>query len=411
MSRIVLAWELGANFGHLGSLAPLARALAARGHAVELVLRELHRGQAVLGADGFGMLQAPLWLGRTPPLPPAPSYAGVIRRCGYHAPAVLGALVDAWIALLDLVEPDLLVLDHAPTAALAARCLGVTCVRFGTGWAAPPAEAPLPSLTPWAKPDPRRLWVAESQVLASVNAVLKRRGRPALARLADLFPLAGDALATFPETDHYGARRGLGYWGALERAVATAPPPWPKGSGPRLFGFVDSGYAGFEPLVAALAELGLPALIYARDLPEDRAASLSTATLSIVTQPVDFETAVGEAALVICHGGHGAVTGALRAGRPLLLLPRQSEQQLLGYRVVAAGAAVSVALRRSGGADYAAALRRMLGSPSFADAAQGLAGRFAAYDRDAGVAGIADLCEAALGRDAPALRPAADRAG
>ncbi len=411
MSRIVLAWELGANFGHLGSLAPLARALAARGHAVEFVLRELHRGQAVLGADGFGMLQAPLWLGRTPPLPPAPSYAGVIRRCGYHAPAVLGALVDAWVALLDLIEPDLLVLDHAPTAVLAARCLGVPCVRFGTGWAAPPAEAPLPSVAPWTKPDPRRLWVAESQVLAAVNAVLKGRDRPPLARLADLFQLAGDALATFPELDHYGARPGVRYWGAVERAVASTPPVWPKAPGPRLFGFVDSRYAAFEPLVAALAGLGLPVLLYARDLPEDRAASLSTATLGVVTRPVDFEAAVRAAELVICHGGHGAVAGALRAGRPLLLLPRQSEQMLLAYRVAATGAAVSVALRRSGSANHAAALRRMLDSPSFAAAAQGLAARFAAYDRDAGVAGIADLCEAALGRAAPALRPAADRAG
>lgn len=401
MSRIAIAWELGSNFGHLSGLAPLAEALRARGHGVDFIIRELHRGQALLARRRFSMLQAPLWLGRTPPLTPVPSYAGVIRRCGYHAAPVLGALVEAWIALFDLVQPDLVILDHAPTAALAASCCGVPCVRHGSGWAAPPAVAPLPSVTPWAPSDPRRLWIAESQVLSCVNAVLKERGRPSLARLADLFQLAGDVLTTFPETDHYGARAGLRYWGGAERPVSATPPDWPAASGPRLFGFLDSSYPGLDVLAGELGRLGCPTLLYVRDLPAAKAAALSTATLRVVRLPVDFAAAVRDAALVICHGGHGAVTGALRAGKPLLLLPRQAEQRMLSHRVAATGAALDLPSPRTGSADHAGALRRLHDDPSFAAAARALGARYAVYDPDAAVAGVADLCEAVLRGPAP----------
>jgi hypothetical protein len=406
MSRIALAWELGANFAHLGRLLPLAEALRARGHRIELIIRELQRGQAVLGSHDFTMLQAPVWLGRLPPLAPTPSYAGVIRRCGYHGAPALAALVDAWTALFDLIEPDLVVAEHAPTAALAARCAGIPCLRYGTGWAAPPAVAPLPSVTPWSNPDPRRLWVAEAQVLSTVNAVLKGRGKPGLARLADLFAPRADVLATFPETDHYGPREGARYWGSTELPVAATPPEWPATRGQRIFAFVESGYAGFAGLVRDLAGLGLPTLLYARDLPGPQAKSLSSASLRVVAQPVDFATAVREASLVLCHGGHGATSGALRAGKPLLLLPRQAEQRLLAWRLAATGAALSLATPRQASADHAGALRRILDASSFAAAAEALAVRYAGYGVGAAIAGIADLCETALG--APAPQPAGE---
>src|SRR5690606_21825496 len=99
MSRVLLAWELGGNFAHLSRLLPLARELRRRGHEVEFVVRELPRAELVIAPHGFRALPAPLWLGRTPPLAAAPSYAGVIRRCGYHAYSALSPLAAAWLRL------------------------------------------------------------------------------------------------------------------------------------------------------------------------------------------------------------------------------------------------------------------------------------------------------------------------
>jgi UDP:flavonoid glycosyltransferase YjiC (YdhE family) len=396
MGRIVLAWELGANFAHLSRLLPLALALRGRGHRIEFVVRDLSRGQALLAPHGFTLLQAPVWLGKTPPLATVPTYAGVIRRCGYHAVPPLAGLAAGWLRLYDLIEPDLVIAEHAPTAALAARCRGIATLRFGTGWSVPPATSPLPSVTPWSRSDPRQLRVAEAQVLAAINGVLAAQGAAKLRHLGGLFDPGADILATFPETDHYGARPDGRYWGAVERSVAAAAPDWPAGAGDRIFAFVEAGYEGLDALAAALTALGLPAILYARDLPPAKARALAAPSLRVVTAPVDFDRAVQEARLAICHGGHGSVTGSLRAGVPLLLLPRHAEQRLLAHRLTGQGFALALARRKDAAPPYADAIRRMLETPAYTDAARGFAARHAGHDIDATIMQIADACAAAL---------------
>ncbi len=401
-----MAWELGSNFAHLSRLLPVALALRGRGHQVQFVVRELPRGQTVLGRHGFSLLQAPVWLGRLPPMPAVPSYAGVIRRCGFHAAPALAALVEGWRRLYELWQPDLVVLEHAPTAALAARCCGVPTLRYGTGWSVPPAISPLPCTTPWSPVDPRVLLRAETQTLGLVNAVLAGHRAAPLDRLTDLFDAEADILATFPETDHYGARAGLRYWGAIEGTVGALAPDWPAGPGERIFAFVEGGYDGLDALARDLAGLGLPAILYARDLPRARLRALSAPTLRVAAAPLDFERVARAARLVVCHAGHGTATGALRAGVPLLLLPRHAEQRLLTHRLATQGLALGVAAGEEVADRHGLAIRRLLDAPAIAEAARDFADRHAGHDTAVAVAGIADACEAALARRQPA-RPAA----
>lgn len=393
MGRIVFAWELGSNFGHLSPLLPVAQALRDRGHRIDFVIRELARGQTVLQPHGLDMLQAPLWTGRTPPMAAAANYAGILQRCGYHTVPALAGLVAGWRRLYQLLAPDLVVLDHAPTASLAAQCDGLRTVRVGTGWAAPPDLSPLPPLARVA--DDRPLRKAEAQALAVVNAVLASLGKPPLERLARLFRPQAEFLTTFAELDHYGARPGARYYGATQRSVSATPPAWPGAAPgtPRLFAFVDAAYAGFDALVAGLAALGLPTILYARDLPVRKARLASTPSLCVVAAPIDMDRAAREADLLICHGGHGAIATALLAGTPLLLLPRQSEQRLLAGQVRKLGAGLPLP---SDAADYGAAIRRLLAEGGFAAAAKAFAERHAGHDIDVAAAAIADGCDAVL---------------
>lgn len=402
MGRIVFAWELGSNFGHLARLLPVARTLRARGHAIDFAIRELPRGQTVLAPHGFAMLQAPLWTGRAPAGAAAPNYAGVLQRCGYHSVPALSSLVAGWRRLFDLLAPELVILDHAPTASLAALIEGIPTARVGSGWAAPPDQAPLPSLQPWRAVDPRITGRAEAQVLAVVNAVLRGAGRPALPRVSRIFQPAAEFLTTFAELDHYGARPGARYYGSTQEAVSATPPDWPAapagGDAARVFGFVDAAYAGLDALFGDLARLGLPALLYVRDLAAARARAASAGGLRVVAAPVDMAAALAAAAVVVCHASHGTLAAALLAGRPLLMLPRQAEQRLLGERVTALGAGLLAGATRARAPDHAAALSRILETPSFAAAARGFAARHAGHDVAAAAAAIADGCEAVLAR-------------
>lgn len=400
MARFLFAWELGSNFGHVSRMLPVALALRARGHEIVFALREPPRGGLILKPHGFGTLQAPVWLGRTGPQAAAPSFAGMLQRCGYDSAASLSGLVAGWSRLYALVRPDLVLLDHAPTAALAARLAGTPCVRLGSGWFAPPDVAPLPATEPWRRFDPDALATAEAEVLAAINGVVVAAGRPPLARVTQVFALEADFLTTFPELDHYGARPGLRYWGPTELPVAAVPPPWPAGEGPRVFGCVDAAYAGFNALMRQLPTLGSPVLVYARDLPEAKAHLLSSASVRVIAQPVDLGQAVRQAALVVCHAGHGTICEALLAGVPLLLLPRQSEQRWLCDRVRATGAGAMLIAAKGRSPDFAAAIRDMLARPAYAAAAGRFARRHAGHDPHAVAAAIAESCETILRRPA-----------
>lgn len=407
MARLLFAWELGSNFGHVSRMLPVALALRARGHEIVFALREPPRGAVVLKPHGFAMLQAPVWLGRTGPQVAAPNFAGMLQRCGYDSATSLSGLIAGWSRLYALTRPDLVLLDHAPTAALAARLARIPCVRLGSGWFAPPDVTPLPLTEPWRRIDPAVPAAAEAQVLAAINGVMAAAGRPPLHRVTQIFALEADVLTTFPELDHYGARPGLRYWGPTGLPVASAPPSWPAGDGPRVFGFVDAAYAGFDALLQQLPTLGFPVLVYARDLPEAKARLLSTGSVRVVTQPVDLARTVREAALVLCHAGHGTVCEALLAGVPLLLLPRQSEQRWLCDRVRALGAAQMLIAAKGRSPDFAAAIRDMLARPAYAEAAGRFARRHAGHDPRMAAAAIADICESILRRPVTAAAASA----
>jgi hypothetical protein len=59
MSRVVYAWDLGANQGHMGAFLPLARELRAHGHTVHWAVARTHEATRLLKAEDFAWMQAP----------------------------------------------------------------------------------------------------------------------------------------------------------------------------------------------------------------------------------------------------------------------------------------------------------------------------------------------------------------
>jgi len=232
LSRVVFVWELGSSLSHVSHLLKLAKLLRAQGHEVSMVVRELHNLRNI-AVEGVRVLQAPVWLPQVAGLPEPPlNYAEILLRFGYHNPANLGGLVDAWRDLYRILEPDLVVANHSPTAMLAARSLQIRTAVQGGGFLVPPRETPMPNMRPWISVPPQRLAEAEAAVLSTVNTLLEGYGAKRLAFLGELFDVAETFLTTFPELDHYPGRRGAAYLGPLfssgtpeSRSWATMPCP------------------------------------------------------------------------------------------------------------------------------------------------------------------------------------------
>lgn len=392
---LLYAWELGANFGHIGAFLPLARALREAGFPLHWVVAQTGPAARLLADEGFAWLQAPVAPERRYPGPPL-SYADILRRFAYADPRDLLGLVEGWRQLILLTGATLVLADHGPTAVLAARSLGVPVMLFSNGFTVPPRRAPLPNMRPWLPLEEAQLGAIDAHVLDSVNRVLAHYGAPGLTRLCDLFDVAEEALLTYPELDHYADRGPASYWGSLPQADAAFPPPWPEGTGPRLFAYLRQETPNWQGVLAALAaNSALRAVVYFPDLAAADRQRFSRPGLVFVDQPVDIGRAAREADGAITYASLATTTAFLLAGKPLLLMPAHLEQFLLARRVAEMGAGLFVNPDQPAG-DLSPALASLLGNPLLAENARAFARKYAAFGQERVVANlvrrIRELC-------------------
>lgn len=384
MAHIHLAWELGGGLGHAGRLKTLAQALLERGHHVSLSLRDLGHTQRVLETMPVPKFQAPVWLHRTAGMPAnQASLAEILIHSGYLDASGLDGLCGGWRSLLSNVKPDLLVADYAPTAILAARCLGLPSASVGIGFYSPPPGRALPNLRPWEQIGAARLAAAEEHVLKVANAVLMHHRAPAVTHACDL--LLGDSalLCTWPELDHYGRPASSAVWyGPNFLSHTGTPPHWPEGSGPKVFAYLKQEHGQHAAVLQALAALGCRVACYMPEVASGMAPPVAAVDIAYARAPVSLQQAMAEADLCVCHGGEATLVQALLAGVPLLMLPMQLEQFLICQRVDGGGAGINAA-RLAAPVDWPALLRQLFGDGSFRAAAAAFAARYAGFSQHA----------------------------
>jgi hypothetical protein len=393
VSRVLICWELGAGYGHLTSVRNLASALQERGHEVLLALRDLSHAENVLGQHQFRIFQAPLWLPPPLGLTPPGNYSELLRGFGYLNEAGLSGIVRSWRSLFDLVEPDMIVTESSPTALLASRGYRTPRAMLGTGYGCPPPCTPMPALMWWQPNAAQRYEESERLLLATINAVLRRFSAPQLTTIADLLRVEETFLRTFAEIDHYPSRDAAQkYWGPAFDVTTGEDPTWPMASGVKVFAYLDPGHPSFAPVVRTLRDCGHAVLVHAPRVSEQVRREFDCATLTIAAGAVKLERVLAEAALIVCNAGHGTVSAALLAGRPLLLVPKFLEQEMLARRVEQLGAG---RILRPGQAigQWPQILNDLLTDRRYASAASTFARAHANFDRAAQTGAICTRIE------------------
>ncbi|CBJ34629.1 glycosyltransferase [Ralstonia solanacearum] len=393
MSRILFAWELGANLGHLARDLPVAQRLREQGHDVAFAVKDVRVAEQILSPAGFPFVQAPiLTAGRLSRHTPA-SYSEILIGAGYGDIAGVSARVNAWASLFALHGTRTLVVNHAPTALLAARATGLAAVLTCIGFELPPMVSPLPSIRAWEDIAPERLHRADAVVLNTLNTILTRHGRSALKRVADLFSGVAAALTTFPELDHYGARKDAVYVGPLSSINHTAAFPWPDASGKRVFAYLRPSVPGFEPLLSALADIDAWTICVIPGISRDTMQRFASPRLNILTRPVTLGTTLTEADLAVVYGT-GTMTDALMAGIPQLMTPQVVEQMLAAQRIEAIGAGILWKAPRSR-ETASALLKAALCSTSLRQNAERFAARYRNHSPERALSTITDMIHAA----------------
>jgi len=390
MATLLGTWELGFGYGHIAHLAPLAKALKARGHRMAVAARNPATAKAAEGAPFAGITVAPLYRPGPRPRRPTLTYAQVIADGGLTDLPAASKLVEAWLALFRRVGAAAVVAEHAPASLLAAHVARLPAAMIGSGFMVPPATRPLPSLLPWIKVGVAERAQADAAADSVVREVCRAFGAPPLDGVAELLASAQPCLTTWPELDIHGPRPDHTYYGPLGGFAGTARPVWPTGEGPRSFVYFPFDHPRAAELVEALAALGWPTIWHAARAP----AIELPANIGFSAQPVDMDHMLGEAALIVGRGAHGTACRALMAGRPQLLLPDTLETQLTarqiaGHRLGALAGAAAEGIRGS--------LEAMVGDAGIAAATAAAKARYGRYRPELASAQLADAMIARLG--------------
>ncbi len=299
--RALLVWELGDNLGHAGKLIRIGEELAKRGVKVFIALQDTLKAAPFLTNPDITLLAAPY--GRIRPQRPAGprqavlSYADDVALCGYHRPPELAAMIRAWDGLFDLVQPDLLLADSAPTALLAAQARPFVKVVTGMGYSVPPCATPMPPFRYWEPEDMEELQNREARLLSVINAAQAMLGRPPFAAFQDILRSDAQLISTFAELDHYPQRDAGEYVGPFFMSDRGAAVQWHGRQDRKIFAYLYPDRKSFGNALEALKLLRQDVILVAPGIASDLAQPYQSPHLRIHAAPVQLEGLFAQADL------------------------------------------------------------------------------------------------------------------
>lgn len=352
--RVLFGWEFGAGLGHLTRFKPIGDHLIERGASITLALQEIDKADPFMDAatglprPGYTIVQAPRWNIPTDPAArkiPTHSFADVLNLIGFGQPGAIVRRLNAWSGLIDLVRPDLVIGDFAPTLQLAVleRSGGnkrVPSIMVGNGYTTPPSGRTLPPIRPWQKTLEPFSIKHEAGLLANTNAALTARGAAPLRHLADMFHGDRTFVFTVPLVDPYARmRRGSPTLPPFNLPRAMTQPDWTERREKGVFLYMPRSHPRVRDTIETLRGMEIAGEGHVSDLTPQSAEAASGPGLKLHAEPADFSVVVPGARLVVHHGGLSTAIACLLAGTPQLILPWNLEHLVTARGVASTGGA------------------------------------------------------------------------
>ena len=382
--NILLAWELGGNWGHVSRDLPVLCRLQSGGHNVLYAVRDETISSSLSASVGIQCIAAPTGAAISRMPRNLAGYAEILFADGFGDAAILRERITGWQHLFAEHQIDVVVSDYAPSALLAALVAKIPSVAFGSGFEIPPDVALLPSFCGGGAQDASARRFSEALVLFNVNNVLHKLDAKPLERLARVFQGTRCVFTTFAELDHVTARpSGALYAGPVQELPGSMAASWRTTNKPRVLVYLRGMGLLINEVLRVLSGIGAEVIAV---LPDAGSIRYVHADVRVFRQQVCFGGLLDSADLVIASGA-GSITLSLLAGVPVLLCPGCTEHEMMASRVEAMGAGIAV----RAGMVVADAMHHLLHDDSFRDAAVNFAAKYAGFSQKTAIATVIDV--------------------
>lgn len=337
--RILMCWEVGANYGHAAKISQLLPWLPEDWDIIAAV-RDPVSFRTLIGDPRVKVTAAPFAPDIKVPRKDAVglSYPDVLRFIGWHDAGMLTAYLECWEVLIRELRADILVTQAAPTALLAARALGIPRVVIGGGYDLPPRATPMPHFLHWDPCDREELLRREAVVVGTANTALARRGHRQLTSFSDILDAERYLLVTVPELEHYGDRAAIEpdhtpYLGPIAGISFGEDVRWRPEADTRIFAYLRPDNPRFETAVRALASrpAKTDTILAAPGAPASLGERLKDKPVRLFTGPVNVEPLLKHCDLGISHASSNIATNFALHGVPQIGLPNHTEQTMMAH--------------------------------------------------------------------------------
>ncbi len=347
--HIVLCWELGGGYGHLVPLGLLATHFLAQGWRVSLLCHDAPAAQRLLQIESLNYQSVAHAPAPTQAFPHSWNYADNLWRNGYWHQASLSANLAAWRQQLLALAPDVLLVDHAPSALLASQDFAIPRLAMGMGFTLPPCppSGPMPALPPWFPLPSAALRAREWRCVTHINHALSTLALAPLQQIGDIFSGVKRLLCAWPELDHYAHRDEpeLRWYGPLSDQTQHPAPPWKALNHPqqrRAFVFMDAQHPMLTTVLSALAQRNYHVLAFVRGPSGPVSGPISAPNVHYLTARVCLWQTAQMADCTVLQGGFGSLYPFLLRAVPTFVCPLHLEQAVLAERLRQRGLAAGV---------------------------------------------------------------------
>jgi UDP:flavonoid glycosyltransferase YjiC (YdhE family) len=334
MKNLVFCWEFGEGYGHVAGFRKIAQELKKNGVKVTWILRHLDFAHLVQDEQD-DVFQAPHTRSTNAGKEATLSYSHMLSFLGYSNQQLLLNLVTTWRQLLSMINADMIVADHAPTALIAAKTLNIKSAMIGTGFFSPPRMDVLPQFCVFPDQPMEKLKQFDQVFVDTVNHSLSHFNFAPIKSATDIFSVEEDFLCTFAELDHYPNRPDAQYWGARFSNEMGKPVNY-KTAKYRIFVYMHQRSEQYLNIMECLNSVDAEVIAHIPKIDVSQAA-LTYPNITFFPEPANMQSVLEQVDLVVCNGGHGTVAATLLAGVRILMLPIQLEQMLLSQLLTRRG--------------------------------------------------------------------------
>jgi hypothetical protein len=333
---------MGSDLGHISRLSNITKTLESEGHNVVVALKDLSRAYPFFKETNAQLLQAPVWLLKLKMQRPIACQADTLLLSGYVDIEALLMLTKAWSEIVNLVNPDAVIFDYSPTALLALRDDTRPKIITGTGFATPEAGHPIAD---WRHYDANDNLVAEQERVAlhQINSVLKLLNKTPLQKLSELWRADRVILNNPPLFDPYYEVRANTVYCLKETTSNTHPSvTFPNTGRKKIIAYLKPKHTKLDLILHALRLSNADVFVACPRGPENILKGYECDTLKYSTKPINLAEGFENANLFIGHGNANSVKEALAAETPIIVIPLQQEQLLIGKKLQELGAGTMI---------------------------------------------------------------------